>query len=67
MKLVRVEEITTVCEDLGSLIGPAIKKGNDEGYELQDIKYSTSYDEVWRRVRSCALIIMSKEKEGEVI
>lgn len=65
MKLFRIEEITTVEENLGSLIGPAIKNGNDEGYELSDIKYSTSYDEAWRRVRSCALIIMTKEKEGD--
>lgn len=61
MKLFRIEEITTVEENLGALIGPAIKKGNEEGYELDDIKYSTSYDEAWRRVRSCALIVMSKE------
>ena len=62
MKLFRTEEITTVCENLGALIGPAIAKGNKDGYELVDIKYSTSYDHEWKRVRSCALILMSKEE-----
>jgi len=65
MKLWRTQEITTVEENLGALIGPAIQEGNEKGYELVDIKYSTSYDHGWRRVRSCALILMSKEeKEG---
>ena len=61
MKVWRTQEITTVEENLGSLIGPAIQEGNEQGFELVDIKYSTSYDHVWERVRSCALIVMSKE------
>lgn len=65
MKLFRIEEITTVEENLGALVGPAIAKGNKEGYELDDIRYSTSYDHEWKRVRSCALIIMSKENKGD--
>ena len=64
-KVWRTTEITTVNEDLGSLIGPAIAQGNEDGFELHDIKYSTSYDDVWKRVRSCALIIMSKEGADE--
>ena len=61
MKTWRTQEITTVCENLGELIGKAIGEGNEQGFELHDIKYSTSYDEVWKRVRSCALILMVKE------
>jgi len=65
MKVWRTTEITTVEENLGALIGPVIAQGNQDGFELVDIKYSTSYDHEWRRVRTCALILMNKEGDVE--
>ena len=62
-KIYKVIEATTVDGDLTLMITDALNTNLGEGWKLDDIKYSTSFDTAYNKVRSCALIVMSKGDE----
>ena len=45
------------------MITDALNSNLNDGWKLDDIKYSTSFDNSFNKTRSCALIVMSKGDE----
>ena len=62
MKKMRFVEVTSTENKLTQFIVEAINKAGDEGFEFDSIQYSTSFDQVHNKVRSCALIMLVKVK-----
>ena len=57
-------EITCVNgeNNFSQMIADAVAKGQNEGYLLEDVKYSPVFDTEFNKVRSCALIKMYKSE-----
>ena len=56
-------ELTTVEGDLTKMITDSLDEDKENGWNLDDVKYSTSFDTSFNKIRSCALVIMSKGDE----
>lgn len=56
-------ELTTVEGDLTKMITDSLDEDKENGWNLDDVKYSTSFDTSFNKTRSCALVIMSKGDE----
>ena len=63
MKKWRLVEVTTCEGDLTKMITDSIDEDKKNGWSLNDIKYSTTFDPTFAKVRSCALIIMERGDE----
>ena len=58
-------ELTTVEGDLCVMITDSLNEDRKDGWNLEDVKYSTTFDSAFNKTRSCAMIIMYKEEGAD--